>query len=91
MAAPVISGTAPASPLVFAPGETKSVRVLASDPDNGPPVSLVFKVSDQTGNEIPVTVTLQVQDQLTYSVDPAPAGWTVTQTADPAVFNIKAP
>lgn len=92
MAAPIITGTSPASPIVFAPGETKSVRVLASDPDNGPAVSQRFVVSDQAGNQTPVVVTLQVQDTLTYAADPAPAGWTVTQNpTDPAVFTIKAP
>lgn len=92
MAAPVITGTTPASPLVFAPGETKAVRILAYDPDNGPAVAQVFKVADATGNVTPITVSLQVQDSLVYSADPAPAGWTITQSAtDPAVFNVKAP
>jgi hypothetical protein len=92
MAAPIITGTVPASPLVFSPGETKQIRILASDPDNGPAVSQRFVVSDLAGNQTPITVTLQVQDTLTYSADAAPTGWVITQSpTDPAVFSVKAP
>jgi hypothetical protein len=34
MAAPVIQGTTPPSPVTFKPGETKTIRVSATDPDN---------------------------------------------------------
>jgi hypothetical protein len=92
VAAPVINSISPAGPLVFAPGETKQVRIDASDPDNGPPVSQRFVVSDTQGNQTPILLSLQVQDQLTFSADPAPAGWVVTQDAnDKALFYIKAP
>lgn len=92
MAAPIIDGTDPASPLVFAPGETKAVRVLAHDPDSGPPVSQSFTVSDSQGNTTPLTVTVQVEDDLSYSADAPPSGWAVVQDAgDEAVFHITAP
>jgi hypothetical protein len=92
MTAPIITGTDPASPLIFAPGQTRVLRVLASDPDSGPPVSTRLVVADAAGNQTPVTVTLQVQEALTYSADPAPTGWTIVQSvADPASFAITAP
>lgn len=92
MSSPVITGTDPASPITFAPGETKTVRVLAFDPDTGPPVAQSFQVADLGGNVTPLTVTVQVQDQLVYSADPAPSGWTVTQDAnDQALFHVTAP
>lgn len=92
MAAPVITGTTPAGPLTFAPGEVKAIRVNAFDPDNGPPVSQVFNVQDAGGATTPITVTLQVQDSLSYSAGPAPSGWSVAQDAnDPALFRITAP
>lgn len=92
MGAPVISSPASGSSVIFRPGETKDFRVIAADPDNGPPVTATFKVSDSQGNITPVSVTLQVQDTLTYSADPAPTGWTITQdSGDLALFHVKAP
>lgn len=91
MAAPIISGTDPASPVTFSPGETIPIRILASDPDVASE-SLTFKVTDSAGNPASVTVTLNVEDDLTYSADPAPTGWTVVQdAADETVFNVTAP
>ena len=92
MAAPIIDGVTPASPIVFTPGQTRQVQVLAHDPDAGPPVSQVFKVQDSTGNETPITVTLQEQDPLTYSFDAPPTGWTITPVGGtPGLFSVKAP
>lgn len=92
MAAPVIDGINPPSPISFAPGETKAIQVLAHDPDNGAPVSQRLSVADSQGNSTPVLVTLQVADLLTYLADPAPAGWTVVQDAsDPSIFHVTAP
>jgi hypothetical protein len=91
MAAPIIDGTVPGSPITFAPGETKTIQIIAHDPDTGPAVSQRFVVGDLQGNSTPVTVTLQVQDQLTYTADPAPTGWTITQQADPTKFTVRAP
>lgn len=92
MAAPIVSGTTPPGPILFSPGQTKQVRINATDPDNGPAVTQRFVVKDAAGNQTPLAVTVQIQDQLTYSADPAPTGWTVTQVAgDPSLFNITAP
>lgn len=92
MAAPIIDGTNPASPLTFTPGQTRQIQVLAHDPDSGPPVSQVFKVADSSGAETAFTVTLQEQDALNYSFDPPPSGWTITPIAGtPGLFSVKAP
>ena len=92
MAAPVISGTTPAGPLVFVPGETKTLRVNATDADIGPAQNLKFHAVDEQGNIADVTVQVQVADHISYSFDPPPAGWIVTQDAtDRALFTIKAP
>lgn len=92
MASPIIRGTIPAGPFTFAPGETKQVRIDAYDPDNGPPVSFQFSVADTAGNKVPLSISAQVADSLTFSASPAPSGWSVAQdAADPALFRITAP
>ena len=91
MANPIIDSPTPGTSLIFAPGETKTIQIVAHDPDTGPPVSQVFKVTDSTGNVSPIAVTLQEQDTLTYSADPPPAGWTITQQVDLTKFSVKAP
>lgn len=92
MAAPVITSPVSGSTITFAPGESKDILVSAFDPDNGAPVSATFKVTDLQGNIVPVNVKLQLQDSLTYSADPAPAGWIVRQdSVNKALFHVTAP
>lgn len=93
MADPQITGTTPAGPIVFLPGETKDVRVDATDPDlTAAPVTQRFRVTDAAGNPAVFDVTLQLTDELTYSADPPPSGWACAQDqADPTLFHITAP
>ena len=90
MAAPIIDSVSPGTSIVFSPGQTINVTINAHDPDSGAPVSQVFNVADSTGNVTPVTVTLQVQDALTFSAGAPPAGWTVSKIGN-NVFAVKAP
>lgn len=93
MADPQITGTTPAGPIVFLPGQTRDVTVNATDPDlTAAPVTQRFRVTDAAGRAAVLDVSLQLTDELSYSADPPPSGWACVQDGtDPAVFHITAP
>lgn len=80
MAAPVIESVVPAS-VALTPGASVDVVITASDPDQASG-SEVIDVTDGQGNVTPVTVTVVVNDPLTFgdATDNVP-GVTVTKIA----------
>ncbi len=90
MAAPIITSiTVVPNPVL--PGGTTVVTYDATDPDN---VTVQFPggVSDASGGLTPATVSITVQDILTYILGPV-TGWTVVQRMAPNdhIFDVTAP
>ena len=89
MADPIISSVA--APSTVNPGEAFDVKIDASDPD-AKSYSFDVTVTDKAGNKAAATITLEVQDPLTYEVvDPSGEFSIVQDAVDPSLFHVTAP
>lgn len=76
MAAPVIDSTTPSS-AALSPGEFVDVTVVAHDPDSASG-NVEFPVSDTQGNTVQASISLVLDDPLTFGTALNPDGLSVT-------------